>query len=306
MLYQGINVVAGESFSLSGNNLIFGAQRTGTNLGSQIGALQLNGTDALVMNAEVGAVPASTGGAQMWNQAVLVGGAGNKLVNIVAEGSDIGVRVTGSNNELVNVRADLNYGHGFSFIRDNAGSNLPNDNSLTQCFGHRNSRHATNTYDNFIVGAASSSNTLVGCRSSYSSGDGWSHRYGLNDNGSGTKIVGFRDTGAGTRWIKQNNTSGIDNTSTDGAVGAVTGATFDVSRYNTFRVTNAGATNVTSITGGVHGQIITLQPTDNNTTINNTGTGADQITNTAGANRALVSFGLYRYQMIFQTWYQCV
>jgi hypothetical protein len=173
---------------------LFGA--TGTTLGYPIGTLRIGNSDAQISNLEVGASP-SGDQTNLWNAAFYCEGGAGQIVNCVFEGGDVGARITGQNNRFVNCRADINYGHGWLLTRLDAGRAPASYNYLVNCWGHRNGHYGNGSFDNFnISGSVNTLNAIISCRSSYSSADGWAHRYGINDTGTTTQVALFIDQGA--------------------------------------------------------------------------------------------------------------
>ena len=306
---QAVWQVAGQSMIVS-TGKVFGACRTGVgvNYGYWLGALQIDGTDAFISNLEVGGYK-SEDQTKLWNAAVMLGGGGaNDLVNIVAEGSDVGVRIHSSNNVCTNVRADINYGHGFYITRENAGVSAPLANRLIGCWGHRNSKYITNTFDNFRVETGKSINytIIVGARSSYESADGYAHRYGLFDGGINGFCNGFSDQGAATGWASTGGAfgSGFGTVAGDPLIPATNATTFDVSRKSYVRITNNAATTILTMSGGVHGQIVRIQCTDDLTSIGNNSLSANGICvrGRTGITK-MKPYGVYQFICLGSTWY---
>lgn len=104
-----------------------------------------------------------------------VNAANNFVINCVGEFADIGFYVAGSVNGFSNVRADLNYGHGFQLISGAV------NNRFSACFAYRNSNGTTNTYDGFHIESGSVNNVFSGCVAANITADGWVQRYGYYD-----------------------------------------------------------------------------------------------------------------------------
>jgi hypothetical protein len=310
---QAIWMMAGQSMEVS-HGKIFGATRTGVgvNFGYHIGSLQLDGTDTYVSNCEIGGYK-SEDQVNLWNAAVQLGPRGGAcdMSNIVAEGADVGVRIGSPNDALVNVRADINYGHGIYIDRWFTGVSPPSNTKLTACWGHRNSKYVTNTFDNFRIEDAKSiaGISLIGCKSTYAAADGYAHRYGyFLGNATGLIMNSCTDNGALTRWIERNSGTavGIGELPGDLVLPATGSTTFSVAQRRFVRVNNSTPTLIASMTGGIHGQVVYIQVLDSgNTTIGGASNSADQIHTRSGTALTTIAYGVYPFVCIYGTWYQC-
>ena len=274
------------------------------------GAIHLAGNDNTLVGMECGAEPSSDE-ANLWNAAVQIDGTALMAFGIVAEGADVGFRITGGNNQFAACRADINYGHGWHLMRENAVASPPRATRLSNCWGHRNGRYATNTFDNFHIrtGDAISDCQFDLIRSSYSAADGWTHRYGFNDGSTtGTSLVNFKDVGAGTSWYHNSGGSvlmGPQASAVDGVSGPTwAAASVSVEKMEMIRPVVASPLTITTITGGFNGQTIYIQPTNGNLTVGNSGTGQGKITTNTGADKALSAFGVYVFRNILGAWFE--
>lgn len=153
-------------------------------------------SDVVVNAVEVGAGP-SNDQANLPNAAIYYEGTAGNFSGVVAEGGDVGIRITGVNSRWINARADINYGHGWLFTRDLATNQPPLNNWLMQCWGHNNSKYANNTYDNWYLSADCINNRFNGLFSDATGNP--LHRYGFNNTtATGTRLYFWDDFGAGT------------------------------------------------------------------------------------------------------------
>jgi len=179
---------------------LFGAARQGASLGYRTGAVRWSGTDLQMTNMETGGSP-STDQTNLWNASYWLEGDGAMISNVIGQGADVGMVLACSNGRLANARADFGYGHGFVIGRVFPGAAPAQRNYLTTPWGFRNSRYATNMFDNFVIDGGNSNafyTRLVSPLSANSAADAWTHRYGLRDIGGGSTVSDFADTGAGT------------------------------------------------------------------------------------------------------------
>lgn len=297
-------------FGSGAGNRIMNLHLFGCNAGRtgwRSGTLRSDDTDLMCVNAEIGA--GYTNSTDLWNSAYHagIGSAGALFANCVFEGSDVGARIEGASGRYVNCRADINYGHGWMFVRNNAAASPPWYNVLTGCWGHRNNRYA-GSFDNFHLAnvAVSTSNTFNGCVSSYAASDGWAHRYGFHNDHGDTRIVGsFRDEGAGTGRFNFVQSLGIaDGLDATGTVTLTAATTVNVGGYKQIRMSPGSPVTVQYLTGGYDGQVIYVQPTNGNVTFKHGGTGATEIRTNTGADKVGATLGLYVFRNILGTWYE--
>lgn len=280
---------------------LFGMMRTtGTTYHS--GTVRINSSDAGVHDCEIGGQPAGDT-TNLWNAALYLESGAFMATSSVFEGADEGVRVVNENNNFVNCRADINYGHGWRFTRDISALGTGKKSRLTQCWGHRNSRYTTNTYDNFLIdNVPIAEMQFVNCKSSSGDGDGWTHRYGINDAGSQVRnLVNFVDAGAGTAW--QSGLAYVDQSNflADLAVQSAGVTSISVDRKSYIRTANSGATTIASFTGGVDGQMIWVHVNDANTSFSNAG-GTNGINTGTGGTFAAVNGATYAFVRLGGTW----
>lgn len=272
---------------------IFGATRGTATYHSGTVRIGRSSNDSTITGCEIGGEP--TNSTDLWNAALYHEGSALMASDSVFEGADEGVRVVGENNNFLNCRADINYGHGWRLTRDISVLSPPRYNRFTQCWGHRNSRYTTNTFDNFHIdsGISISGVQITGCRSSNSTGDAWAHRYGLSDPGNAAQVVGFSDIGAVTAWTDRTYVD-QSNFSLTLATPATGTTTISVDRLKFIRTGNTSATTIASFTNGIDGQIIHVFVNDANTSFSNAGGTNGIITGTGGtfaaANGATYTF----------------
>jgi hypothetical protein len=127
-------------------NCLLGAN----SLSTYTGVVELNGTDAFFHQSEVTAsrMPGRGMSTPKFACAVAITGANNMLVQIVAETSDHGVYIgpNATQTQMVGVRAELNYGHGF-VIQGGGGE-------MVACHALRNSQAGSYLYDGWNASAA--------------------------------------------------------------------------------------------------------------------------------------------------------
>jgi len=284
------------------DSFLFGMKRT-TGAAHHTGTLRIGGSDAVVKDNEIGGEP-STDQTNLWNAACYIEDSAGRYTDNVFEGADEGVRIVGENNQFNGCRADINYGHGWRFARDISALAPPWKNQLVNCWGHRNGHYATNTYDNFHIDSGNSIiwTQMTNCKSGYSSGDGWAHKYGLNNVGDEIMtLVGFRDEGAATSWI--NGATFIDGSNfADGLYTPASGTTsLNVTRRKWVRTGNSGATTIASMTGGIEGQIVHIHVNDANTSFSNS-TSTDNITTGTGGTVTASQGALYTFVRSNNVW----
>ncbi|GAA3402051.1 glycosyl hydrolase family 28-related protein [Paenibacillus hodogayensis] len=287
------------------NCKIFGGSRRGTSFAERTGAVRLSGHDNMIANTEIGA-DYSGDSTNLWNCAVkLEKASANMFVNCVFEGADIGIYVAGPDNNFVNCRADINYGHGWWFSRELPSHVPPRRNRLSNCWGHRNSRYESNTFDNFRIepGQSITGIQMTNCKSSANaSNDKWAHRYGLYDGAGDTLVIGYRDDEAMTKWFDGISGYAGPQCSFNQQVFVPASGTTDpdVTARAIIRFNNAAPTTVTGFANGVNGQTLDVLSINANTSIEHN---AAIKTNTL-ATKVLVAFTLYRFKNILGTWYE--
>lgn len=168
---------------------IFGCSRTGSGLLFKTGALRTRGSDIQMNNLEIGADD-STDSTGLWNAAWMHEGSSAQVVNVICEGADTGLLLTGSRNEFVNLRTDINYGHGVWMTRTNISREPPHRNIFASIKSHNNSRYTNNTFDAFHIDAGHTidGNIIVALRSESTGGGTFpnAHRYGFYDGPNNT------------------------------------------------------------------------------------------------------------------------
>lgn len=265
-----------------------------TSRAAPIGCVDIDGTDTYISRVESGplaarATPGLTNAA-FYVAAFMLRGYTHFLSNCVGEWADVGYYNLAGQVQVVNCRADHNFGHGW-FAAYGCWT-------LVGCNAFRNGLETPNTYDGFHIADASRPNILVAC---YSMGDGTGiHRYGLNDliwyAPSRTVVADFVDYGAGTAPILNVDSVAVDTSNS---------ATPSVAGKDTLAFWYGGATNVTNFLGGVEGKsirvVIANAGAGNAITLVN---GATIVTNT-GANKVVPNTHLsLRFTLYGGVWYE--
>lgn len=286
------------------NCKIFGVSRRGTSFSERRATVRLSGHDNMITNTEIGG-DYSTDQTELWNCAAkLEGAAGNMFANCVFEGADVGILIAGPDNNFVNCRADINYGHGFWFTRESPTDIPPWRIRLSNCWAHRNSRYGSNLFDNFRIEPGQYINgiQMTNCKSSYWSEDSWEHRYGLYDGAGDTLVVAFKDDGAATKWF--DGISGYSGPQASFSQQLSTPpnktAIPDVKGQSVLRFHNSEATTITGFVNGVNGQTLDMITTNGHTSIAHNTT----IKTNTLATKLLEPSRLYRFKCISGTWYE--
>lgn len=191
----------------------------------------------------------------------LIKGSDHFMESGVYETSDIGLRIEAANCQMINVRADLNQGHGFEVTGNGVFANMKARN---------NGRDLTNTYDGFFFdgGGGEWSN----CQSQSVSTPFQRFGYNSNLNSDSNKSTHFNCLGSGNATALWNTAgfAGAAVTFSDGPRKSFVSldATPSVEAYKQFETNNAGATTITDFDDGVSGQEIVIFAGDANTTLN--------------------------------------
>lgn len=278
-----------------------------TVLASPTGVLHIEGAnanDVWVENCEFTAsnLTLSTSGNAY---AVVVLGKACSLNGVIAEISDHGYYVNGTHNKFSNCRADLNRGHGWVF----AGG----EGVLSTCYSLSNGRQTTNTYDGFLV--TGGQYYFDACRADVlSTLTAVQHRYGFNateSTTSGGPVFGSTCSSAnhataavaavdpGARVVPTVgpflNTSG-------------TGTTWNAQTYRwphtSWNLAAGSARNLSTITGGVPGQRLTLRGDGNTTLVHNGSFTADTFRLTGGVNVLTAAHTFYEFVRASGAWIQ--
>jgi len=284
------------------DSFLFGMKRT-TGANYHTGTLRIAGSDVVVRDNEIGGEPAGDT-TNLWNAACYVEDSAGRYSLNVFEGADEGLRIVAENNQFDTNRTDINYGHGVRLTRDNSAFAPPWRNQILNHWAHRNGHYTTNTYDNYRIDSGINiiETQMTNCKSSYSAGDTWVHKYGLNNVGGETMtLVAFRDQGAATSWI--NGATYIDDSNfTDGLYTPAAGTTsLNVTRRKWVRTGNTGATTITTMTGGLEGQVVHIHVNDANTSFGNS-TSTDNITTGTGATVTASNGGVYTFVRSNNVW----
>jgi hypothetical protein len=256
------------------------------------GCLEIKGADIYVIRGEYNAsmsIEGTVSDANLRICAILVTGWNNWIIDAVGEISDVGIHVSGNDNRIIGVRADLNYGHGVEVTGQG--------NLLSAVHSYRNSRALSETYDGFSITGRGCA--VTGCVAKSLSSDSWRHRYGFHDAGTSPSLP--RTTYSGNvseRHVKAYHKS----TAPNGGhivvpmmgmpIAFSSGDTTpSVDGHGVFVTANAGATSVTTFDDAFAGQRIMLVAGDADTTIVH-GSG---ITTNTGENKALVNGRIYNF-----------
>ncbi|RKN85701.1 hypothetical protein D7M11_07715 [Paenibacillus ginsengarvi] len=266
--------------------------------------VRLSGHDNMITNTEFGG-DYSGDQVNLPNCAVkLENAAGNMFANCVFEGADVGVMIAGPDNNFVNCRADINYGHGFWFTREDPENDVPPWRiRLSNCWAHRNGRYGRNLFDNFRIesGKYIRDIQMTNCRSSNWTQDAWVHRYGLYDGAGDTLVVAFRDEGAATKWFDGiAGYSGPQASFKQQVVASSGTATPDVTGLSVLRFNNSEAKTIAGFLNGVNGQTLDLITANSYTSISHNAA----IKTNELATKALVPDKLYRFKCISGIWYE--
>jgi hypothetical protein len=263
-----INIASGVYNTIQ-NCQLFSGTKTDTGSITACVHIGIGASECVIQNCEIANSP-SDDSSNPDMAAIRLDGSTPFLVNVVAEGSDYGIYLTCNNGNFVNCRADINYAHGWYI----AGRG----NKLTNCWGHRNSAYATNTFDNFHVPSGTHhENHLVGCKSTSAlSVDGFTHRYGYYDasgpptsadpTGRTNVYLGCTDDEAGTNWFYSPSAGQSPHMPLRGWIVYNGDTTPSVSQMATVEIRDTAANSITDFDGGVEGQEITVITATGNTT----------------------------------------
>jgi hypothetical protein len=221
--------------------------------------------------------------------AILLSAANNFAVNCVGEISERGIHSTDQLNQLVNCRADLNFGHGFSGTA-----------TATGCKALNNSQGAANTYDGFSV--TGDGGLWTGCRAVCATDR---HRFGMDATETGGDqryqrhaIDGFRSDGHGIAEFNQffypHSYRGMEFEQHS----VTLSATPDVTGIGTLIPVNSSPVTVTNFLGGFNGREIRLLGNANVTIAHDGG----QIITSTGANIALKAGHVYTFRKMTAGW----
>ena len=290
--------------------LLFGLNNTARSAGYRTGTLRIGGSDCRLTDIEAGADP-SNDTAALRNCAMYFDktSSAGLYTNLIAEGADVGCLIEGSTSRFVNVRADINYGHGFWLTRTDANATPPWQNQFVNCWGHRNSRYTTNTFDNFRIetGQAIAQTVLIGYRSSAATADSWKPRYGLYNGASDTQVVGLASDAqelTGKYAAASASTAGPSQPRAS-LTSLAAAASLNVAGLSEVRIINAGgAVTVTDLTGGNPGDELDIQTSASNVTLGHGGTSANKMYLAGTQNRLLDTWRIARFKNFGGTWYE--
>jgi hypothetical protein len=263
-----------------------------------IGAVDIHGTDHFLNRIEAsvsGNIEGTVQSANLYCIGLLIRMSSGFVSDSFGEFSDIGIYVWGDYNRIINSRSDHNYGHGLYVT---GGSN-----QFTNFTSHDNSKHATNTYDNFYASSVSANNQYSNCQS-FNAGAITYHRYGFNDQNNqapiNNKYFNVKDSSSATASFLNQSSGSIFQFGDGPSVTLVDGDTTpNVSGYTTFIQVNTDNTTITNFDGSVYGQRILLQVGGAGTTIVQHGTNI--YTNT-GSSKTLAPYMFYMFIKSGSSW----
>lgn len=260
------------------------------------GAIDLDGTDHMVHGLEsTASVTGTKTSASLYCAALAIRMANGFVDAVQAETSDVGLYVSGSQNRFTACRADTNMGHGFQIVG--------NGNQFVTPYALNNSQDTTNGFDHYYV--SGTNNDFV--KPKAENGAAKVARYFINDASSAgdtnkNEYLSPRMVGTANGTADYNAVAGGPAISfADGPPKTLTvnSATPSVTGYRQFLTANSSATTITNFTGGVEGQIITVDCRDANTLIeHNTVT----ITLPWGGSLKMRSGAVYQFRLIGGVW----
>lgn len=236
---------------------------------AKTGAGEIGGTDNYANRIEAsngrGTVSHAT---NLYCVGLAVTGDNNFISQCVGEFSDVGVYVSGNRNRFTDVRADLNWGHGWQIT--GAG------NQFSACFSLSNGQATTNTYDN--VNISGGNNQFDTFQSDFLTAT--LPRYSLNDSYNSDAVKNLY--GSACRWGAAYGTATFNmNNFAGGAVQIPQGpvkswgandATPSVLGYGYWITANTVDTTITNFTNPAPGQVLWLYINDAKTIVTSGGT----------------------------------
>ena len=285
--------VGGEFRDILAMNCLLDQTRT-----APAGAVEIYGADHKIEWIECTASQLALSDVNHYLTSIIVGCSNSYVSDLMAEISDIGVRVTGNYNRFSNCRADLTYAHGWLVTGTK--------NTFTSCHAVGCGRAAANAYSGFRV--SGTGNRFSSCQGVHAAGA--TLKYGIEDlvaNG----VVALRNVydqscgGDGTTasfiavaWAGSGKSHPpLDFHPADAATTVVVRDTSLVV-LDLYTV----ATTVTSFTGGTQGQTVRVVSGGGFVTIQHGG-GGNLRTNTL-ANKLLAAGRVYSWTMHNGVWYE--
>lgn len=282
-----------EAHSLFAQNCLLS---TGS-LAAPTGVVEITGTDNSFHHSEITASRTSLSSINAYADALVITGANAFVSDIQAEISDTGVYVNATDLHMVNVRADLNRGHGFLIV-DGTGT-------IVGCESLNNGQETDNTYDGFRVQGG---NFIMGqCRALANTTN--RHKFGMygeqNSFTNACRVWGFSSFGQRGQATFTVDFAGLRMQTLDGPAYPITVAatTFEVQSsgepYAVFSFANVSPVTFTNFLSGISGQRITVRG-DGFTTLPH----GTNFFNANGANTLLAVDKLYSYRRINGFWYE--
>lgn len=242
-----MNGQIGHFTDLVGTNCLLNRTRT-----VKSGVFEIRGADNFADNIQGNTGITGIVSSDLFLCGILIGGANNYYHNLEGELSEVGIHIetTGAIHKLVNCRADLNFGHGFS------GSGY----MAANCHALNNGTAATNTYNGWDIGPRA---ILTGCTSDSGGTNRVKYGFGFQTGadsaaeGSQPSLNGCRSIGHATAAFDDSLFNGFAHVMFSGWLRG-TALTPDVSGRKTYAAVNSTAAVITGFVGGVKGQELTV------------------------------------------------
>lgn len=242
-----MNGQIGHFTDLVGTNCLLNRTRT-----VKSGVFEIRGADNFADNIQGNTGITGIVSSDLFLCGILIGGANNYYHNLEGELSEVGIHIetTGAIHKLVNCRADLNFGHGFSGFGYMAAN----------CHALNNGTAATNTYNGWDIGPRS---ILTGCTSDSGGTNRVKYGFGFQTGadsaveGSQPSLNGCRSIGHATAAFDDSLFNGFAHVMFSGWLRG-TSLTPDVSGRKTYAAVNSTAAVITGFVGGVKGQELTV------------------------------------------------
>ncbi len=175
--------ISNEAKSIFAQNCVL----TTAGLAAHTGVVDMKGTDNWFHHSEITASRSSLSSASAYADALVITGANSFVEDVQAEISDLGVYLDASDLHMMNVRADLNRGHGFH-IAGGSGT-------IVGCEALNNGQDADDTYDGFH--SAAGNFVISNCMAVSNTAN--RHKFGLNDQqnsfSNANRVWGFTSIG---------------------------------------------------------------------------------------------------------------
>lgn len=242
-----MNGQIGHFTDLVGTNCLLNRTRT-----VKSGVFEIRGADNFADNIQGNTGITGIVSSDLFLCGILIGGANNYYHNLEGELSEVGIHIetTGAIHKLVNCRADLNFGHGFS------GSGY----MAANCHALNNGTAATNTYNGWDIGPRA---ILTGCTSDSGGTNRVKYGFGFQTGAdsavevSQPSLNGCRSIGHATAAFDDSLFNGFAHVMFSGWLRG-TALTPDVSGRKTYAAVNSTAAVITGFVGGVKGQELTV------------------------------------------------